>query len=87
MSLYQLVGLPGYHPGQLVTVMGPWHTYGKVQCVLKEDHPRPEGPYVVDGPKGFPQVGQLSLYLIRGIEKKEDRFIEPQDALPVWGWS
>lgn len=87
VSLYQLPGLPGYRPGNLVHVMGPWHTYGRVQCVLKERYPMPTGPTMVNGPKGFPKQGPVSLYLIRGIEKEEDKYIDPQDALPVWGFT
>ena len=87
MSLYQLPGLPGYRPGTLVHVMGPWHTYGRVQSVLKETYEMPKHPVMVDGPKGFPKYGHVSLYLIRGIDKKEDKFIVPQDAMPVWGFT
>lgn len=87
MSLYQLMGLPGYRPGTLVTVWGPWHTYGRVQGVVKETYELPQGNLVVDGPRGFPKGAPLSLYLIRGIEKKDDKLINPQDASPVWGFT
>lgn len=68
-------------------VMGPFHTYGRVQSVLQEKYPMPSGHFVVDGPKGFPKGGPLSLYLIRGIEKEDEAKLDTRYVLPVWGFT
>lgn len=86
VSLYQLVGPQGYPPGRLVTVCGPWHTYGRVQAIVKPKYVVPN-PCVVDGPKGFPKGAPLTLYLIRGIEKNEELPTFSREAWPVWGFT
>lgn len=85
-ALYQLPGRPGYLPGTVVEVAGPYDRYGRVLKVLQEDYKLPN-PCMLSGPSrlGFPY--KLSLYLIRGTGNRAEQDGQTVPALPVWGFT